>query len=80
MNKTRLKLYNDSIYTYINHKDKIKFKNIAFKNNMTVSELSRYLILLIINFNENKKLNSKLTFNDNEFNELINLIGGIFNR
>lgn len=80
MNKNRLKLYNDSISIYLEHADKIKFRNIAFKNKMTISELNRYLIMLIIKYDENKKLNSKYLIKENKLDNFFDDIGGIYNR
>ncbi len=55
----RLKLYDDNIHTYISHKDKVKFRKIAFKNKKTVSELNRYLIHLVIQLNDANNLKMK---------------------
>lgn len=71
----RLKLYDDLIYTYIGHSDKVKFRKIAFKNKMTVSEFNRYLILLIIMLDDSNKLNSKLENTEKSILNLINKIG-----
>lgn len=75
----RLKLYDDHIHTYLEHEDKIKFREIAFKNKMTVSEMNRRIILLIINLYEMNKLNVKNNKVEQEFLKLINSLGGIFN-
>ncbi|MBE6152745.1 MAG: hypothetical protein E7166_00765 [Firmicutes bacterium] len=48
----RLKLYDDILTISINKKDKIKFKRIAFKNKMTMSEFSRLLIKTAILIND----------------------------
>lgn len=71
----RLKLYNESIYTYLEHNDKVKFRKIAFKNKMTVSEFNRYLIQLIIKLDEANSLNSKVEFNEKNISNLISKIG-----
>ncbi len=76
----RLKLYDDSIYTYLEHRDKVKFRKIAFKNKKTVSEFNRYLIQLIIKLDELNMLNSKLELNENSLNKIINSLGGTMNK
>lgn len=78
--ENRLKLYDDAIYTYLEHSDKVKFRKIAFSHKMTISEFNRHLIRLIIKLDEMNKLNSKLESNEESMEELLNLIGGIFNR
>lgn len=80
MENNRLSLYDDSIYTYLEHSDKIKFRKIAFKNKMSVSEFNRRLILLIIKLDEMNKLNSKLDLSENNISQLLNSLGGTFNR
>lgn len=57
--KNRLSLYNSTIYTYLEKKDKNKLRKIAFKNKKTISEFNRLLIKLIIELDEINKLNSK---------------------
>lgn len=76
MKNNRLSLYNDSIYTYLEHSDKIKFRKIAFKNKMSVSEFNRRLIQLAIKLDEINKLNSKINLSENNIS---NILGGIFN-
>lgn len=76
----RLKLFDDSIYTYLEHRDKVKFRKIAFKNKKTVSEFNRYLIQLIIKLDELKILNSKIELNENSINQIINSLGGTMNK
>lgn len=76
----RLKLYDDSIYTYLEHRDKVKFRKIAFKNKKTVSEFNRYLIQLIIKLDELNILNSKIELNENSINQIINSLGGTMNK
>ncbi len=66
----RLKLYDDVIRTYISHKDKLKFRKIAFKHKKTVSELNRYLIHLVIQLNDANRLK-------NQSNELISFFSKI---
>lgn len=72
----RLKLYNDAIYTYLPHKDKIKFRKIAFSHKMTVSEFNRRLIQTIIKLDDNKKMESKIELIENDFSELVHSLGG----
>lgn len=62
----RLKLYDDSIQTYVEHSDKVKFRNIAFKNKKTISEFNRYLIKLIIKLDEANKLNNKVNLTEDD--------------
>lgn len=76
----RLKLYDDSIYTYLEHRDKVKFRKIAFKNKKTVSEFNRYLIQFIIKLDELNILNSKIELNENSINQIINSLGGTMNK
>lgn len=76
----RLKLFDDSIYTYLEHRDKVKFRKIAFKNKKTVSEFNRYLIQLIIKLDELNILNSKIELNENSINQIINSLGGTMNK
>ena len=78
--KNRLKLYDDLIYTYINKKDKIKFRKLAFKNNMSVSEFNRYLIKLFIKMNECSKANLQKEEYKEQLNKIACLLGGIFNQ
>ena len=70
MENNRLSLYDDYIYTYLEHNDKIKFRKIAFKNKMSVS---------VIKLDEMKKLNSKKETAENIISQLNNLLGGINN-
>lgn len=79
MENNRLSLYNDYIYTYLEHNDKIKFRKIAFKNKMSVSEFNRKIILLVIKLDEMKKLNSKKDTTENIIFQLNNMLGGINN-
>lgn len=74
MAKNRLKLYDDSVYTYISHKDKNKFRKIAFKYKMTISEFNRYLIKLVISFDEKKNLKFKENLNNSNINTFLNSI------
>lgn len=71
----RLNLYNSTIYTYLEHKDKVKFRRIAFKHKKSVSEFNRYLILLIIKIDEMKKLNNQKELTDLELVKLLSEIG-----
>lgn len=71
----RLNLYNSTIYTYLEHKDKVKFRRIAFKHKKSVSEFNRYLILLIIKIDEMKKLNNQKELTDLDLVKLLSEIG-----
>lgn len=71
----RLSIYNDVIYTYLEHSDKIKFRKIAFKNKKTISELNRLLIKLIIRLDEMNKLNSRQEITIDNISSLLNSIG-----
>lgn len=72
--KNRLSLYNSAIYTYLELKDKNKFRNIAFKNKMSVSQFNRYLILLVIKLEELKKLNGQKEITDKELLTILSQI------
>lgn len=72
--KNRLKLFDDTLITYIEHKDKVKIRNIAFRNKKTLSEFSRYLIKLIIRIDELNKIKNKTNSNMDEIDILINSI------
>ena len=71
----RLNLYNSTIYTYLEHKDKVKFRRIAFKHKKSVSEFNRYLILLIIKIDEMTKLNNQKELTDLDLVKLLSEIG-----
>lgn len=71
----RLNLYNSAIYTYLEPKDKTKFRKIAFKHKMSVSQLSRYLILLVIKLDDMKKLNNQKELTDADIVTLLSQIG-----
>lgn len=71
----RLSLYNSAIYTYLESKDKNKFRKIAFKHKMSVSQFSRYLILLVIKLDEMKKLNNQKELTDADIVTLLSQIG-----
>ena len=71
----RLNLYNSTIYTYLEHKDKVKFRRIAFKHKKSVSEFNRYLILLIIKIDEMKKLNNQKELTDLDLVNLLSEVG-----
>ena len=71
----RLSLYNSSIYTYLEPKDKNKFRKIAFKHKKSVSEFNRYLILLVIKLDEMKKLNNQKELTDIDIATLLSHIG-----
>ncbi len=71
----RLKLFDDAIYTYLEHSDKVKFRNIAFKNKKTISEFNRYLIKLIIRLDEANKLNSKVNLTEDD---IINIVKNLW--
>ena len=71
----RLNLYNSTIYTYLEHKDKVKFRSIAFKHKKSVSEFNRYLILLIIKIDEMKKLNNQKELTDLDLVNLLSEVG-----
>lgn len=73
----RLKLYNDSIYTYLSHKDKIRFRKIAFSNKMTMSEFNRRLIQMVIKMYENKKIESQIELIEDDLSDIINSLGGV---
>lgn len=70
----RLNLYKSTIYTYLEPKDKAKFRKIAFKHKKSVSEFNRYLIQLIIKLDEMKKLNNKQKLNDMDIESIISEI------
>lgn len=69
---SRLKLYDTLIYTYLEKSDKSKFKKIAYKNKMTISEFNRYLIKLIIKIDESNKLNNQSKLNEKDIVFLLN--------
>lgn len=71
----RLNLYKSTIYTYLEPKDKDKFRRIAFKHKKSVSEFSRYLILLIIKLDEANKLNNQKELTDAQIENILSLIG-----
>ena len=71
----RLNLYSSSIYTYLEPKDKAKFRKIAFRHKKSVSEFNRYLILLVIKLDEMKKLNNKQDLTDIDVSALLSEIG-----
>ena len=71
----RLKLYDDLIYTYIEPKDKIKLRQIAFKHKKSVSEFTRCIIKIIIKLDELNALDSKRQIVLKNITNLINLIG-----
>ncbi len=71
----RLSLYNSAIYTYLEPKDKAKFRKIAFKHKKSVSEFNRYLILLIIKLDEMKRLNNQKELTDADIVTLLSHIG-----
>ena len=54
------KKYEKVIYTYLSSNDKIKFQKIANKHGKSVSELSRQLIKIIIQFDKLGFMNEKL--------------------
>lgn len=74
----RLKLYDSTIRIYVSKKDKAKFRKIAFKNKMTISELSRKLILLIIKLDESNKIDLIQDLTDNDIKTILNSMGGVF--
>lgn len=74
---SRLKLYSSAIYTYLEPKDKAKFRKIAFKNKKSVSEFNRYLIHLIIKLDELKKVNKQKEITDKDITILLSEIGRI---
>ena len=78
--QSRLKLYDSLIRTYIEHKDKIRFRNIAFKNKKTTSELNRMLIKLFIKIYDSNRLNNKLIKDDNYLEIVLEEIGGMLNK
>lgn len=71
----RLSLYNSSIYTYLEPKDKAKFRKIAFKHKKSVSEFNRQLILLVIKLDEKKRLNNQSDITDLDIETLLSQIG-----
>lgn len=71
----RLKLYSSSIYTYLEPKEKIKFRKIAFKNKKSVSEFNRSLIKLVIKLDDLKRLNFKKGLTNEDFVKILNEIG-----
>lgn len=78
--QNRLKLYDDKIWTYIEHKDKVKFRNIAFKNKRTTSDLNRMLIKLFIKLYDANKLSKKNNDNDDYLEIILQEIGGMLNK
>ena len=78
--KNRLKLYDDRLLIKIEHKDKVRIKNIAFKNKKTMSDLLRMLIKIYIKLYDTKKLNNKVIKDDDELYKTIKMIGGILNK
>ena len=78
--QNRLKLYDDKIWTYIEHKDKVKFRSIAFKNKRTTSDLNRVLIKLFIKLYDANKLNKKNNDNDDYLEIILQEIGGMLNK
>ena len=78
--QNRLKLYDDKIWTYIEHKDKVKFRSIAFKNKRTTSDLNRMLIKLFIKLYDANKLNKKNNDNDDYLEIILQEIGGMLNK
>jgi hypothetical protein len=70
----RLKLYDSTIYTYLEPKDKAKFRKIAFRHKKSISEFNRYLILLVIKLDEKKKLNKKNELTEEEITDVLNII------
>lgn len=75
--KNRLKLYNSIVYTYLESKDKAKFRKIAFKNKKSVSEFNRYLIHLIIKLDELKRIKKQKEITDSDIANLFSEIGRI---
>jgi len=69
--KNRLSIYNDVIYTYLEHSDKVKLRKIAFKNKKTISEFNRLLIKLAIQLYEINKLSSKQDTTTDDINNLL---------
>ncbi len=76
----RLKLYDDLIYTYLSHKDKIKFKKIAYNNKKTISEFNRSIIQLVIKLDELGKLDYSVNNKEKELYKLIDSLGGMLDR
>lgn len=74
MKNKRLKLYDNSIYTYLESSDKEKFKRIAFKNKKTISELNRSLIKIFIKLYDYYRLNDKKNINEREISDLLSEI------
>ena len=75
----RLKLYDTTIRSYVSNSDRKKFKKIAYKNEMTISDLNRQLIKLVIKLDEMDKLSNRLCLKDNDLDRIINSIGGVIN-
>lgn len=75
MMNNRLKLYDDLMYTYLEHNDKVKFRKIAYKHKKTISEFNRYLIKLVIKLDEMNQLDSKREISSKDISDLISLIG-----
>ncbi len=72
--RSRLKLYSSAVYTYLEPKDKAKFRRIAFKNKKSISEFNRYLIRLIIKLDELKKVNKQKELTDKDITILLSSI------
>ncbi len=78
--KNRLKLFDDNLWLKIERKDKVKFRNIAFKNKRTISELNRILIKAFIKIYDSEKIKSGASKNEDELNLILEEIGGILNK
>ena len=75
--KNRLKLYDDTIMFCINKKEKNKFRKIAFKNKMTISEYIRSLVKLTIALEEYENSSNNKNNNCTYVNKIL---GGLLNK
>ena len=75
MNNNRLKLYDDYLTLIINKKDKAKFRKIAFRNKMTMSEYCRLLIKFAISLDELSKSELEDIKTNHEINTILTLLG-----
>lgn len=75
IDKKRLKLYSDSLVFSISKKDKIKFRSIAYKNRMTMSELCRRFVKIIILLESTYNYENKKEVNNAELEKILTILG-----
>ena len=75
MSNNRLKLYDDLIRLSISKKDKAKFRKIAFRNKMTMSEYCRLLIKFVISLDELDKSELGDIKTNQEINTILTILG-----